>query len=39
MSHSYSSDISREQFARLFGSARRRTKPRRGPYDVFRSIS
>ena len=39
MSHSYSSDISREQFARIFPcleSARRRTKPRTVDlYDVF----
>ena len=39
MSHSYSSDISREQFARILPyleSARRRTKPRTVDlYDVF----
>ena len=39
MSHSYPSDISREQFARilpLLESARRRTKPRTVDlYDVF----
>ena len=39
MSHSYSSDISREQFAWIFPcleSARRRTKPRTVDlYDVF----
>ena len=38
MSHSYPSDISREQFARILPdleSARRRTKPRTVLYDVF----
>ena len=36
MSHSYPSDISREQFVRILPqSARRRTKPRMDLYDVF----